>query len=431
MNNQLEAPASVRAIVQRLEEAGFPTWAVGGAVRDAILGIGSGDWDLASKATPEEVMRVFRRTVPVGVDHGTVGVFGDDGLLYEVTTFRRDVETFGRRAVVEFAETLHEDLARRDFTINAIAWHPLRDEVQDPFDGIHDLREGILRAVGDAHDRIREDYLRILRGLRFAGRFSLEIEDATWQAICDLADGLKKLSAERIREELLKIMQQDARPSTSLSLYADSGALDRTLAELAAVSSGAPDRWARILDACDSVSPRRALLRVAIVMSPIMEGRGPAEGEAMTRSRLEALRFSNAEVARVAHTVRSASSPPAPECSEADARRWLARNGTELLPEFIRVWIARGRAGIEDGVDLNTILKLRSAAGSGAPLRVGDLAFTGSDLIRLGYAPGPSFGRVFERLLDEVLERPELNAKEPLGAMAVEMLGPPAGGSHE
>ena len=123
------APPAVRWVARTLEEAGHETWAVGGAVRDVLLGRPAGDWDLATHATPKEVRRLFKRTVPLGIEHGTVGVLARDGTMYEVTTFRRDVETDGRHAVVSFAETIQEDLARRDFTVNAIAWHPLREEL--------------------------------------------------------------------------------------------------------------------------------------------------------------------------------------------------------------------------------------------------------------------------------------------------------------
>src|SRR5690606_27017200 len=169
----LRPPGAVRWIARRLESAGFETWAVGGAVRDALRGEHPGDWDLATAARPGDVRRLFRRTVPIGIEHGTVGVLGKDGHLYEVTTFRRDVETFGRRARVAFADTLDEDLGRRDFTINAVAWHPLRGALHDPHGGVRDLREGVLRTVGDAAARFAEDRLRVLRALRFAGRFDL------------------------------------------------------------------------------------------------------------------------------------------------------------------------------------------------------------------------------------------------------------------
>ena len=195
------APKAVGWIARTLEDAGFETWAVGGAVRDALLGVESVDWDLATRARPEQVRSLFPRTVPVGVEHGTIGVLARDGTMYDVTTFRRDVETHGRHATVEFADRLDDDLSRRDFTINSVAWHPLRDELYDPFGGVEDLERGVLRTVGSPADRLAEDYLRVLRALRFAGRFELTVDPTTWDALCAATSQLGVLSPERVRED--------------------------------------------------------------------------------------------------------------------------------------------------------------------------------------------------------------------------------------
>ena len=245
-------PGSVLWVVKTLEAAGYETWAVGGAIRNTLLGLPAGDWDLATRARPGVVRRLFPRTVPVGVEHGTVGVLARDGTLLEVTTFRKDVETSGRHAVVEFAETLQEDLARRDFTVNAVAWHPIREEFQDPFSGREDLEAGILRTVGVPEERFSEDYLRVLRALRFAGRFHLHLERATWKALCSSTDRLGILSPERVREELLKVLTEDKRPSEALSLYQKSGVLVALYPELAAVHGhtrpgGVEDLWSHTL----------------------------------------------------------------------------------------------------------------------------------------------------------------------------------------
>ncbi|MGH7594216.1 MAG: CCA tRNA nucleotidyltransferase, partial [Gemmatimonadales bacterium] len=204
IGGSIPVPQSVLAILHRLEDAGYETWCVGGAVRDELLGNVQQDIDLATAATPDVVASLFRRTVPVGLEHGTVGVVDGDNVLHEVTTFRRDVRTDGRHAVVEFGVSLAEDLARRDFTINAIAYHPLRHEWRDPFLGRDDLDHGIVRAVGDAAARFAEDRLRILRALRFAARFGFMIEPATWAAAVAQAHDTGQLSAERVRDEWVK-----------------------------------------------------------------------------------------------------------------------------------------------------------------------------------------------------------------------------------
>ena len=147
-------PAELLGVIETLEARGFQAWAVGGAIRDALLGHTRTDWDVATDARPEDVRRVFSRTLPIGIEHGTVGVLVPEGTLFEVTTFRRDIETDGRHAVVEFADSIQEELARRDFTINAMAWRPATDEFVDPFAGRADLARRVLPAVGDAAQRV-------------------------------------------------------------------------------------------------------------------------------------------------------------------------------------------------------------------------------------------------------------------------------------
>src|SRR5688500_16676325 len=188
----INPPPAVAQIAKKLEDAGFETWCVGGAVRDALLGKQHLDWDFATAATPDQVRKIFRRTVPVGIEFGTVGVLDEHNVMHEVTTFRRDVQTDGRHAVVEFGASLDEDLARRDFTINAVAYSPTRNIVHDPFHGQKDLRAGIVRAVGNPDDRMREDRLRALRAIRFAARYGFEIESGTWAAILESAPHMSR-----------------------------------------------------------------------------------------------------------------------------------------------------------------------------------------------------------------------------------------------
>src|ERR1700737_775094 len=190
-------PEHVRKMAATLESAGFETWCVGGAVRDALLGHPHLDWDLATAAKPQDVQKLFRRTVPVGIEFGTLGVLDADGVMHEVTTFRKDVQTDGRHAVVEFGVSLDDDLARRDFTVNAIAYSPKTDEIRDPYEGRNDIKRKIIRAVGDPRERIREDRLRALPAIRFRGGLGFEIDPATWDAIVESAPEMTRLSAER------------------------------------------------------------------------------------------------------------------------------------------------------------------------------------------------------------------------------------------
>jgi tRNA nucleotidyltransferase (CCA-adding enzyme) len=242
---KLPIPPEVLKIASKLEDSGHETWCVGGAIRDALLGIDDpehdplkSEFDLTTAAPPAEVQKLFKRTVPVGIEHGTVGVLDTDNRLYEVTTFRKDIQTDGRHAVVEFGVSLMDDLARRDFTINAIAYHPLRHEWRDPFQGEQDLAKRVIRSVGDPNWRFQEDYLRILRALRFSARFGFRIEPRTLEAAKANAQGLAQLSAERVREEWFKGIRTAKKVSKLIALWRDIGASRIWLPETVAGSRG-------------------------------------------------------------------------------------------------------------------------------------------------------------------------------------------------
>src|SRR6266852_6507951 len=221
---RLPIPDAVVKIATKLEAAGYETWCVGGAVRDNLLGLENHDFDLTTAAPPAEIRRLFQRTVPIGIEHGTVAVLDRANQAHEVTTFRKDIRTDGRHAVVEFGVSLEHDLARRDFTINAIAYHPLRHEWRDPFNGAADLEAGVVRAVGEPAERFREDYLRILRALRFSARFGFRIEPATWNAARAAAGGLAQLSAERVRDEWYKGLRTARSVAHLVELWREAGA---------------------------------------------------------------------------------------------------------------------------------------------------------------------------------------------------------------
>lgn len=418
-----------------MEEAGYETWAVGGAVRNALLGVDTGDWDLATRAPPPVVRRLFPRTVPVGIQHGTVGVLTRQGILVEVTTFRRDVLPMGRKALVAFAETLDEDLSRRDFTINAIAWHPLREEFRDPFGGRSDLAAGILRTVGDPAQRFAEDYLRVLRGLRFSSRFRLRIEGETWKALCAAAPFLTRLSAERIREELMKILAHDPRPSGALALYGASGALEVLYPELAVLGErrrpGTGDSlWCHALLLTDALPPSRPLLRLTALVRGVAVG--PEEPEGATQKQtgggrgaegvaalLFRLRFSNAEIREVSQLAGAGVEVPSPRWEDKELRRWLHRVDPRHLPSLCRVWLAearldRARWGRDPTAVVEVIRRLRQVVRSGAPLSLEQLAVGGRDLVALGMKPGPEFGLILQSLLERVLDDPSLNERETL-----------------
>lgn len=457
---QLTPPVAVLEIATKLHRAGHDVWAVGGAVRDGLLGLPGGDWDLATSARPEDVRRIFRRTVPVGIEHGTVGVLAGDGVMYEVTTFRRDVETNGRHAVVEFAQTINEDLARRDFTFNAVAWHPIHDEIRDPFHGLDDLRNATLRTVGEASARFAEDYLRVLRALRFAGHFVLQVEPATWDALRAAVPRLGGLSAERVREELYKVLGRTPHASAALQLYAASGALHELYPELAALaevrlppaptdehadeasgtSADDDDAWLRSLRAVDALPVTRTTLRLAALLHAVGMPAARARdlrggfrytghermGARIAGDMLRRLKASNAEIEHVTTLVELQSDLFPPDAPDSGVRRWLLHVPPQLVNDFFRLRLALWRAHPVAGGDGDIIQRwrhVRRVLATRPPLTTGDLAIDGRDLKSLGLDPGPAFGEILRALLDHVVENPSLNERDTLLAFARDMIG--------
>jgi tRNA nucleotidyltransferase/poly(A) polymerase len=433
----LDAPPGVLEVARTLGRAGFQAWAVGGAVRDALLHLPATDWDLATDARPPQVRRVFRRTVPIGIEHGTVGVLARDGVLYEVTTFRRDVETFGRRAVVEFASTIEEDLARRDFTINALAWRPGTGELRDPFEGRADLARSRLRTVGEPAQRFAEDWLRVLRAIRFAGQLRLQIEAHTWAALVDAVPHLTELSAERVREELWKVLTATRTASVPLDLLRSSSALATLFPELAATvdlhvgaASGA-SAWDIAIRAVDALPPTRLLLRMAALLHLIgcpgarvrdLRGGWRFTGHETIGARkaeevMRRLKASNAQVERVSTLVRLQRSLFPPDAPDAGVRRWLADVSLPLVYDLFRLRIAMWRADPAPGGERDLVERWRHAHRvllEHPPLALADLAISGAELKQLGLQPGPRFGELLRVLLAEVIESPELNTREAL-----------------
>lgn len=384
-------PEPVLAILRRLEAAGYETWCVGGAIRDALAGNPHQDLDLATAAKPDVVRSLFTRTVAVGMEHGTVGVLDDDGVLHEVTTFRRDVTTDGRHAVVEFGVSLDDDLARRDFTINAIAYHPIRGEWRDPFHGYDDFSAGVVRAVGDPVQRFQEDRLRILRALRFAARFNFTIEPATWSAALAQAGDTGHLSAERVRGEWVKGIATAQSLDQLVQLWWDSG-VTRT--------------W---MPECHPPDPSRtagALPFQAADRDPV---RATAVFCAPSASVWRRFKGSNAEIHRAESIDRGPARPPSAE--PRDVRRWMAAVAA-AADDLRTLALWRGDNG---DAWTSVVDEIRSRAE--ATSRSG-LAVTGDDLIRAGVPPGPEIGRTLERLLDLVLGDPGLNTPESLLRLA-------------
>jgi len=416
------------------------------------------DFDLATAARPEEVRRLFRRTVPVGIEHGTVAVLDRRRRPHEVTTFRRDVTTDGRHAVVAFGVSLEDDLARRDFTINAIAYHPLRHEWRDPFGGAHDLERRLLRAVGDPAQRFREDYLRILRLLRFAARFGFAIEPETWEAACRAAPGLGRLSAERVREEWFRGLRTAQRPSLLWQLWREVGALEAWLPELthpaplgpagtiestgtsAGADAGAASQEPPAPPGAASVSPLAPAVTLSAPAGPPAGAAPPGEESralaALDRlpqdpvlmtsylsrdpeASLRRLKCSSAELARARRIGRFRDRWPR-AITEPAVRRWLAEVGP-AADDLVSLAVAEGWGEALAAMS-------RQVRRSGSPLTLADLAVTGEDLLAAGIPRGPAVGRTLRSLLERVLEDPTLNTKAQLLELAAS-LGEPGSDS--
>lgn len=419
--NRLHPPATVLEIAERLESAGFETWCVGGAIRDALLGHPHLDWDLATSATPAQVRTLFgnRQTIPVGVEFGTVGVLDREGHMHEVTTFRRDVHTDGRHAVVEFGASLDEDLARRDFTINAIAYSPRTREVRDPFGGRADLERKIVRAVGNPDDRMREDRLRALRAIRFAARFGFALDSATKQAIERSAPFLGRLSPERVKQELDKTMEQVACPSTALVVWQETGAFRSLIPQLDAV----PRDVLRVVDFLAQPGlprrPGRRALRYAGLLASLQTN---AAAEVMTglRSSRQEIQLVSTLVDRwqnVGPEMQRALVEAGP-IADGAVRRWASRISRLQIGAFMRladaVWTAK-RETSRQAPSPRTIRSLYRRLLVSAfrdPIDLGSLAADGDDLRRAGIPPGPMLGRILNGLLVAVLEDPARNTTD-------------------
>lgn len=413
---RLDIPDDVLEIAQALEEAGHAAWCVGGAIRDTLLGEANSDYDIATAARPDEVQRLFKHVVAVGERFGTVAV-RTRRRHHEVTTFRRDVQTDGRHAVVEYGATLEEDLARRDFTINAIAYHPLRHEWRDPFHGATDLAGRLVRAVGEPEQRFREDYLRILRALRFAARFEFAIEPETWEALLRSVPGLERLSAERVREEWFKGLRTARSIPRLLELWLSSGAAQVWLPELLGEQSTTPT---------PSVSPTGSPLvrrhgtvgrlpeRAASLVgfTGARAGEVPRDPILLTTllcldpiAVLARLKASNAEIARAAAMVTGPGEPAGN--GVVDVRRWMAAAG-DAAEDLTALW--RLRHGSQPAWEP----VLKGIRERGEPLSRRQLAVTGQDLREAGVPPGPAMGALLDRLLALVVDDPALNDRATL-----------------
>lgn len=452
-------PPAVDRICRQLAERGYKSWVVGGAVRDVLLAIRRGqdvgeaarrcDWDLATDALPEQMLRLFRRVVPTGIEHGTVSVVVDK-VAYEVTTLRGESGySDGRHPdAVVYIGDIEGDLARRDFTINAMAYDVAHRHLIDPFGGVADLEAGRLRAVGDPRERFTEDGLRVLRAARFAATLGFDLDAETARGILPSLDSYRRVSAERVRDEWKKALRAP-RPSVAFRLIEEHGLLEITASELQATVGCTQNRYhafdvwehtLRCLDAC----PDRPSLRLAALLhdigKPVVRAYNPEKGDVtfyehevrgaeLARGLLERLRFSNEERDRTEALVRHHIVQYDESWTDAAVRRWMRR----VTPELVDDVLALNRADVQaKGTDASDDLarldllerRVLEVTAEGSALSVRDLAVNGRDLMsELGLAQGPEIGRVLAELLEKVTDDPGLNERQHLLDLARQLLG--------
>lgn len=393
-------------LLDALHGAGHAAYAVGGCVRDSLLGLDPHDWDLCTSARPEQVMALFgeEKCIPTGLQHGTVTV-KQGGRLYETTTFRTEgAYSDGRHPdAVCFVPDVREDLARRDFTINAMAYSA-EEGLIDPFGGRDDLAAHLVRAVGEPERRFEEDALRILRLYRFAARFGFAIDPATGAAARALGPHLDCVSAERIQEELLKLLAAP-RPGS----YLEPAVLAVALPELEPEKQ--PERFAELCRTIDRIEPtaENVPARLAALLCPL--------GEAGARKALRKLKCSNALTDEVTALEREAPGTPGSD-QTLMAKRLLGRYELPTIQRLTALCSARHPEQTEAFAALRAEAERLTA--ENACCRVSQLAVNGRDLMAAGVRPGPGLRQVLNALLEAVITGQTPNEKDALLAAATQ-----------
>ncbi|CDM67719.1 poly(A) polymerase [Clostridium bornimense] len=442
----INIPSTVSNIIKILESHGFEAYVVGGCVRDSILGRVPNDWDITTDALPEKVMEVFKdigaTVVPTGIKHGTVTVIINND-SYEITTYRIDGEYKDSRRPEEviFTSKLQEDLARRDFTINAMAFNP-KEGLKDYFNGIDDLKERKIKTVRNPMDRFEEDALRMLRAIRFSAQLTFDIEEETIEAIKKLSSNIKNISVERIREEFNKIILSD-NPRSIYDLY-EYGLLENFLPEFQFAINTKQNNphhiytvGEHIIKSMENID-KELILRLTMLLHDIGKPKTittdengidhfynhPLVSKDMAEDILRRMKYDNNTIAKVLLLVQYHDQRVN---SKKSIRKLLSKVEEENFNDLIKVWIADIKAQnpkfIEEKIDaINSIKdKLKEIIESNQCFSLKDLAISGKDLIKLGIKPGKEIGMILNKLLEEVIESPDKNEKEKLIEIVMNM----------
>ncbi len=439
----IRLPKEIKEFALKFKHSGFQCYLVGGAVRDLLMGRPVKDFDLATDALPRQVMKVFPRVIPTGIKHGTVTVLFRSH-QFEVTTFRIDggYEDFRRPAQVKYAADIYEDLKRRDFTINAFAYDLLTGKLLDSFDGRTDLEKKIIRAIGEPLERFKEDALRTLRACRFACAFDFVIEKNTMLGIAQTAALIKKISGERVRDELVKILETRL-PSRGLQLLFTTGLLHFIIPELEACRNIKQptmhcfDVYFHSLYSCDAAPAANLTVRLAALLhdigKPLTETRN-AEGELrffghekksgeIAGRILKRLKFPNAVITGVHHLILHHMFGYDDSWTDAAVRRFLQRVGRENIDDLFMLRKADQVGMCNRPADTRSLDRFKKRINdilSGATvLSLNDLCVNGNDIMReLDIKPGEQIGQILEFLLEAVLEDPTQNTRETLLKLA-------------
>ena len=435
---KIQLPNSVEYIIHTIEQAGFEAYAVGGCVRDSILGRVPDDWDITTSAKPEDIKKLFRHTVDTGIQHGTVTVLIQKE-CYEVTTYRIDGEYEDNRhpKEVSFTSLLSEDLRRRDFTINAMAYNESKGLV-DLFGGQEDLERGIIRCVGDPRERFTEDALRIMRAVRFSAQLGYEIEEHTVEAIKELAHTLERISVERIQVELVKLLVSK-HPEYMVKLY-EMGLTKVFLPEFDIMMNTPQNNphhmysvGMHTIKAMELV-PDDKLLRLTMLLHDVgkpgtrtTDDKGidhfhghPMEGSAIAKKVLKRLRFDNETIDRVSLLVLYHDYGNAVSATPAFTRKFINKVRMKNFPLLLEIKRAdvMAQSDLQRDMKLEKLESLRASyeevVEQGMCISLKFLAVTGDDLIKAGMKPGQELGQTLNGLLEVVLEDPDMNNKESL-----------------
>lgn len=434
--NKIKVPEEAIQILKTINEAGFDAYVVGGCVRDSLLGKVPNDWDITTSAMPQQVKKLFKRTIDTGIKHGTVTILMKED-QYEVTTYRIDGEYLDGRHPenVTFTNLLSEDLRRRDFTINAMAYHP-KTGLVDLYNGVDDLEKKIVRCVGSAVERFSEDALRMMRAIRFAAQLGFSIEDETFAAIKKLSPTLEKISGERIREEMLKLLVSD-NPMFFKKFY-ETGLTAVFMPEFDKAMETEQNHphhmysvGEHILHSIDNIEKEK-VLRLAMlfhdIAKPVVLTVGddgithfyghPDVSAEMAKKIMDRLKFDNATMDKVCRLAKYHDRNI--EVDEKSVRRSINKIGNDIFPELIKVRYADIKAQsdylrqekLDKNAGVNELYEKILAGGQCFTLK--DLAVTGKDIIAHGVLPGPGIGDILDKMLDDVLDNPEHNDKEYL-----------------